>query len=270
MTSLITETVAARLDLVGATARGQDLYAGAGTDFYDRLVGPDRAEVREVLALARAVPGPVLDLAAGSGRLTVPLVRSGHHVTAVDLSADMLARLRGAVPHGATVECVVADMRDLALDGRYGLVILGATSITVLDREGRARLYAGVRRHLDSTGVFALTVAGRASADRLAVTADREIVVPGSAGDEPYLFAQQIEDDGAVRVVNWVRLADIAPGAEVPVLTSRLHVLSPEILADELVAAGFTAPRISPVRTPVPGEILLLTTSLSGDRGGAR
>lgn len=42
MTSLITETVAARLDLVGATARAQDLYAGAGTDFYDRLVGPDR------------------------------------------------------------------------------------------------------------------------------------------------------------------------------------------------------------------------------------
>ncbi|MEV8168508.1 daptide-type RiPP biosynthesis methyltransferase [Microbacterium paraoxydans] len=270
MTSLITETVAARLDLVGATARAQDLYAGAGTDFYDRLVGPDRAEIREVLGLAHTAPGPVLDLAAGSGRLTIPLARSGHRVTAVDLSADMLARLRGAVPHGATVECVVADMRDLALGGHFGLVVLGATSITLLDREDRARLYAGVRRHLASAGVFALTIADGVSADTLAIPTDREITVPGSAGDEPYLFAQQIEDDGAARLVNWVRLADIAPRAEVPVLTSRLHVLTPEVLAGELVAAGFTAPERSPVRTPAGVEILLLTTSRAGDGRGRR
>ncbi|WP_431790720.1 daptide-type RiPP biosynthesis methyltransferase [Microbacterium paraoxydans] len=265
MTSLITETVAARLDLVGATARAQDLYAGTGTDFYDRLVGPDRAEIREVLALARAVPGPVLDLAAGSGRLTIPLARSGHRVTAVDLSADMLARLRRAVPHEATVECVVADMRDLALAGRFGLVVLGATSITLLDRADRARLYAGVRRQLASGGVFALTIADGASADTLAIPTDREITVPGSAGDEPYLFAQQIEDDGAVRLVNWVRLADIAPRAEVPVLTSRLHVLNPRLLANELIEAGFAVPETSPVRTPVGVEILLLTTTRAED-----
>lgn len=270
MASLITEAVVARLDLVGATAREQDLYTGAGTDFYDRLVGPDRAEIREVLALARAVPGPVLDLAAGSGRLTVPLVRSGHRVTAVDLSADMLAHLRRAVPDGAAVDCIVADMRDLALDGRYGLVVLGATSVTLLDRAGRSRLYAGVRRHLAADGVFALTVAGGASAHSLAVATAREIAVPGATGEETYLFAQQIEDDGAVRVVNWVRLADIAPQADVPVLTSRLHVLSPDVLAGELAAAGFAAPRISPVRTAAGEDILLLTTVLSGAAGGER
>lgn len=270
MTSLITETVAARLDLVDATARAQDLYAGVGTDFYDRLVGPDRAEIREVLALARTTGGPVLDLAAGSGRLTVPLVRSGHRVTAVDLSADMLAHLRHAIPDGAQVDCVVADMRELALDGRYGLVVLGATSITLLDREGRFRLYAGVRRHLAADGVFALTVAGGASARSLAVPTDREIAVPGAAGDEMYLFAQQIEDGGEVRVVNWVRLADIAPGAEVPVLTSRLHVLSAGLLARELVAAGFSEPACAAVRTPAGVEIVLLTASLAAAGGEAR
>ncbi|WP_101848498.1 daptide-type RiPP biosynthesis methyltransferase [Zhihengliuella sp. ISTPL4] len=270
MTSLITEAVVARLDLVGATARHQDLYTGAGADFYDRLVGPDRAEIREVLALARTAPGPVLDLAAGSGRLTVPLVRSGHRVTAVDLSADMLAHLRRALPDRAAVDCIVADMRDLALEGRYGLVVLGATSITLLDQAGRSRLYAGVRRQLAAGGVFALSVAGGASADSLTVATAREIAVPGATDDETYLFAQQIEDEGAVRVVNWVRLADIAPRAEVPVLTSRLHVLSPEILAGELTAAGFAAPRISPVRTAAGTDILLLTTSLADSAGGGR
>lgn len=270
MTTLITTTVAARLALVGATARAHDLYSAAGVDFYERLVGPDRAEVREILALARDTPGAVLDVAAGSGRLTIPLVRSGHPVTAIDLSTDMLAHLRRGLPDEAAVETVVTDMRDFTLPRRFGLVILGATSITLLDDAGRARLYASVRRHLAADGLFALTVAGGASADSLAVATDRTIAVPGAAGDEPYLFSQQIEEAGTVRVVNWVRLADITPGAEVPVLTSRLHVLSPELLAEELVAAGFAVPHVAPVRTPPGVDILLLTTSLSRHEGERR
>lgn len=130
MSSSLTEAVVARLRTVGAVPKEQDLYSGAGTDFYDRLVGSDRAEIREMLALARGTEGPILDVAAGSGRLTVPLVRSGKRVTAIDLSDDMLSRLRRTLPDHATLECVVADMRDFSLPQQFGLVIIGATSIS--------------------------------------------------------------------------------------------------------------------------------------------
>lgn len=268
MTALITDAVAARLAGVGAIAQEQDLYSGSGTDFYERLVGPDRAEIREVLALARAAAGPVLDVAAGSGRLTIPLVRAGKQVTAIDISDDMLAHLRRALPDDSGLECVVADMRDFTLERQYELVVLGATSITLLDRSDRSRLYASVRRHLVPGGVFALTVAGEAAAEGLATDREREITVPGPVGEERYVFAQQIEPGGAVRVVNWVRVADIIAGATVPVLTSRLHVLSHEALARELVKAGFAEPMVSAVRTPPGAEILLLTTSRVRSRGG--
>lgn len=268
MPDLITDAISARLKKAGATPHVQDLYAAEGTDFYERLVGSDRAEIREVLALARHAADPILDIAAGGGRLTIPLVRSGRRVTAIDLSDDMLAHLRRAVPPDAAVECVVADMRDFSLGRRYGLVIIGATSITLLDRGGRSRLYDAVRRHLAPSGVFAFTVAGGASAGSLAAPKDQEITVPGPAGDETYLFAQQREQDGGARIVNWVRVADIVLGREVTVLTSRLHLLSADLLAGELVDAGFAAPLVSPVRTDRGVEILLLTTSWVGAPGG--
>ncbi|MFJ4999731.1 daptide-type RiPP biosynthesis methyltransferase [Microbacterium sp. NPDC088619] len=265
MSSSLTEAVVARLAVVGALPKEQDLYAGAGTDFYDRLVGSDRAEIREVLALARGTVGPILDVAAGSGRLTIPLVRSGKRVTAIDLSDDMLSRLRRALPDHTMLECIVADVRDFSLRQQFGLVIMGATSITLLDGVGRSQLYANVRRHLAPHGVFALTVAGGASAESLSVSRDREIAVPGPGGDETYLFSQQVEEGGAARVVNWVRVADLAEGGDVTVLTSRLRVLDHEVLSRELINAGFTAPAVSPVRTLGGEDIVLLTTTSAAD-----
>lgn len=264
MPDLITDAISARLERAGAIAREQDLYAGAGTDFYERLVGSDRAEIREMLALARDAAGPILDIAAGGGRLTIPLVRSGRQVTAIDLSDDMLSHLRRALPAHSALECVVADMRDFSLGRRFGLVIIGATSITLLDREGRSLLFANVGRHLDPGALFAFTVAAGASAESLAVPTDQEIRVPAPGGEETYLFAQQLEEGGAVRVVNWVRADDIRGSAEVTVFTSRLQVLDHEVLSRELVEAGFAEPVVSPVRTSSGVEIVLLTTSWAG------
>jgi hypothetical protein len=155
-------------------------------------------------------------------------------------------------------------MRDFSLERRYDLVIIGATSITLLDREERSRLYVNVRRHLTAKGVFAFTIAGEAAAARLVAPIDQEIGIPGPRGEEPYLFSQQIEEGGAVRVINWVRLADIAEGREVTVVTSRLRVLSHVGLSRELVDSGFSEPAVSPVRADRGTDILLLTTSWQG------
>ena len=53
-----------------------------------------RATCDLLLALAARAGGPVLELAVGSGRLTVPLAADGDDVTGVDLDPAMLARAR--------------------------------------------------------------------------------------------------------------------------------------------------------------------------------
>ncbi len=80
--------------------------------------------VREALAQG----SEVLEFGAGSGRVTLPLLRAGVRVTAVDLSQAMLDRLEEklrAEPEEvrARVRIVRGDMRSLRLEERFGLVV---------------------------------------------------------------------------------------------------------------------------------------------------
>jgi SAM-dependent methyltransferase len=79
-------------------------------------------------------PGPVLDLACGSGRLLVPLLRDGHEVIGLDRSADMLAaaqrRVRRLSPSRAKrCTLVRADLRAFALRRPAGMAISAFHSV---------------------------------------------------------------------------------------------------------------------------------------------
>ncbi len=60
--------------------------------YYDLDLGDDPGDVDLYLALAARTDGPVLELAAGSGRVAVPLAAAGYQVTGVDNDPAMLAR----------------------------------------------------------------------------------------------------------------------------------------------------------------------------------
>lgn len=247
MTHPLTDSVRRRLAEAGVAAETTDIYAGGGSRLYDELVGPDRSEVREVLAAARRSAGPILDLAAGSGRLTVPLVRSGHEVVALDASRDMLDRLRAALSGPDAVEVVMADMRSFDLGRSFGLVVLGATSVSLLDEPGRASLFRAVRRHLADGASFLLSVASPLAAASLARTHDRMLTVTTEAGTALYLQSQQVDAGRSERIVNWVRAAELAGPGPATVYTSRLQLVDEVRLIAELVAAGFEPPAIVPV-----------------------
>ena len=78
---------------------------------------------------AAASRGPVLELGAGTGRITIPVAETGVRVTAVDLDEGMLGKLRqkvAALPRTVQSRIAVhhADMRSFALNDRYALVII--------------------------------------------------------------------------------------------------------------------------------------------------
>jgi SAM-dependent methyltransferase len=73
--------------------------------------------------------GPVLELGAGTGRITVPIAERGIRVAALDLDNGMLAKLRqkvAALPDGARQRVSVhqGDMRSFALGETFALVII--------------------------------------------------------------------------------------------------------------------------------------------------
>ena len=75
---------------------------GTVADVYERARPgyPDDA----VRWLAGDAPCDVVDVGAGTGKLTRSLVAHGHRVTAVEPSAEMLAQLRAAVPGAIPLE----------------------------------------------------------------------------------------------------------------------------------------------------------------------
>ncbi len=107
----------------------------------------------------------VLELGCGSGRLLIPLVRDGHRVTGVDLSASMLAECQAALydlpdPNGSVGGTLVeGDFRNVKLHGRWPLVVCPFNAVMHLysrtDVEG---FLATVKRHLAKDGLFAFDV----------------------------------------------------------------------------------------------------------------
>ncbi|MFE4973245.1 class I SAM-dependent methyltransferase [Kitasatospora sp. NPDC056651] len=122
---------------------------------------PHGADILDYLRAARATRGPVLDLGAGSGRFAVPLARQGFDVDAVDRDPARLARLRSwaaTLPesHPGRVTAIRADLTELTLRRRYGLVMLAGGLILELPEQVRAPLLWQLAGHLTRNGLLAL------------------------------------------------------------------------------------------------------------------
>jgi SAM-dependent methyltransferase len=94
-----------------------------------------------------AVPlgATILELGAGAGRITHPLIGMGHDVIAVDESPDMLAHINGA----EKIECRIED---LALGRRFDVVLLMSHLIENPDHEVRRGLLKTCRTHVADHG----------------------------------------------------------------------------------------------------------------------
>ncbi len=143
-------------DYSGIRAAAYDLYFGA-EPFWDQAFYEKRL---------RANGGRALEVACGSGRLLLPLLRDGLEVEGLDTSREMLDRLR-ARARAMNLAPVLheAPMQDFDLPGRYGTVFVPAGSFGILvePEEIRAAL-ACMCRALEPGGELLLPVS-EASAD---------------------------------------------------------------------------------------------------------
>ncbi|MFD6273973.1 daptide-type RiPP biosynthesis methyltransferase, partial [Nocardia asteroides] len=181
----LTGRAGAAVAALGDRARICDLYDADGSPVYHDICGTTGYEVKEILAALQGAEGAVLDLAAGTGRLTFPLLAAGFEVTALELSPDMLGLLRTALagaPEEIRRRCttVEADMGSFSLPGHYGTILLGTTTISLLPPDERSGLYRSVREHLLPGGRFLLTTV---DVDPAGDGTDEDVVlVPAASG----------------------------------------------------------------------------------------
>jgi SAM-dependent methyltransferase len=136
------------------------LYGARWADKYDEwhtgLMDDDGA----VVALSElAGEGPVLEFGIGTGRLAVPLARLGLPVSGVDISEEMLAKLRDK-PGADSIALTLGDMTTVRVAGEFTLTFIAFNSIFALpDQRAQVDLFRNAAAHLRPGGRFVLETA---------------------------------------------------------------------------------------------------------------
>lgn len=247
---MLTSGASALVESWGGVAVERDLYGVEGSSFYDLITRSDRSEVREVLDIARRVAGDIVDLGCGSGRLTIPLLALGRRVVGVDLSRDMLRILTersNAQKLSARLETVEGDMSAFEPPRAFGMAVIGATSISLLGRSERSRLFAHARSYVASEGRLVLTAT--AEFDDRPLESGRQTVADPSGRELAFHFFQEVDTERGMRIVNFVPDRPSNSGLETVVFTSAVHLVSVSSVTRELEADGFAVVATTPVRT---------------------
>jgi SAM-dependent methyltransferase len=108
-----------------------------------------------------STPARILDVGAGTGRVTLVLAHEGHAVTALDLDQVLLDALaERAAANGLEVPTVCGDTRELALEtGEFDLCVIPMQTIQLLGGgKGRLAFLHGVRTHLRAGALLACAI----------------------------------------------------------------------------------------------------------------
>ena len=136
---------------------GRETFAGCAP-FYDCLTAhhdyEDVATMVEQMLDRHGRPGRrMLDVACGTGKSFLPLVRRGYDVTACDISPEMLSQARAKATRDT--ELIVADMRALPQLGAFDFVTCIDEPINyLLETAEVERTFASVAANLRPGGLF--------------------------------------------------------------------------------------------------------------------
>ena len=171
---------------------------------YDAFNQPYQDDLAFYLAEAGKARGPVLELACGTGRLTIPLKKKGVDITGLDMAAPMLERAEAkAAAAGVKIPFLRGDARKFALGGRFKLIFMAFNSMQHLARrEDMEGLFSSVARHLAPGGRFIFDVF---NPEPRMLTRDTEELLPVAyyqdpAGRGKVLVNEQYSYDKAAQV----------------------------------------------------------------------
>ena len=100
--------------------------------------------------------GGILDIACGTGALTIPLVKAGYDVTALDLSSPMIEITQEKlVKENLQARLLVSNMVDFKIDRSFSLAIIARSGFMHLLTAGEQwQTLLNIRSHLTEGGVL--------------------------------------------------------------------------------------------------------------------
>lgn len=133
-------------------------------EYYDIEHEGFRSDIPFYLEEAKKARGPVLELASGTGRITVELAKEGIETTGLEISEGMLEVAKRKTSKLDTdarkkLTWIHGDMRNFELGRKFPLIFIPFNSFQMLEtRADQEACLACVSRHLENGGRFILAV----------------------------------------------------------------------------------------------------------------
>jgi SAM-dependent methyltransferase len=184
---------------------------------------------------ARSVGHPgdsVLELACGTGRITIPIAQSGAEIVGLDLTPSMLVHARTkAEAAGVQIKFVEGDCRAFDLGRKFALIFMAFNSMQHLhDYESLAALFRNVRKHLAEGGRFVfdvfnpkISILARASGER---HLEREYQDPDGKGTMAFENSMVYDDAAQVSHIQCYFVRRGPNGEELEERVEELHLRS--------------------------------------------
>jgi SAM-dependent methyltransferase len=145
---------------------GSDTLYWTDAQFYDLDNRPAlKADIPFYLDYAANIDGDILELACGTGRITIPLARAGHKVWALEYSEQMIRQFQNKLKvltdnNAANIRLIHGDMSNLQLGRSFPLILLPARSFQLLlDEEKEISCLKSIHSHLEDYGTFIIAIA---------------------------------------------------------------------------------------------------------------
>ena len=135
-------------------------YEGVG-EFYDLFA--DSSDLSLYERYADLCGSPILDLAAGTGRVTFALAGAGYEVVALEQSQSMLSAAKRRLDHSPQevadrISLIEGTMIDFSLHREFPLIIIPTSFAHALTFEDQSSTMKCVHKHLTSDGLFVLDI----------------------------------------------------------------------------------------------------------------
>jgi SAM-dependent methyltransferase len=140
----------------------EDHFAGKVADRYDEssvdMFDPAVVDPIVDFLAELAGDGAALELGIGTGRIALPLSKRGVRVSGIDLSEDMVAKLKEK-PGAGELEVAIGDFATTRVDGAFRLAYVVWNTINNLTtQDTQAACFRNVAEHLEAGGCFVVEV----------------------------------------------------------------------------------------------------------------
>lgn len=193
-------------------------------ELYDEQYERYRDDFSFYRSLAEDYGSPVLELGAGTGRVSMSLAKAGFAVTGIDLSDEMLQKAKTRIQEAKLEDLInleQQDMRTLELGERFPLVIAPFNALmhlyTLKDQD---KAFAAIKRHLQSDGVFAFDLYNPNFETLDHLTKQEEWSTVGGQNAELFLYQTQDKDKQIVNSTYY--LDSISPDGSLKRQTAQL------------------------------------------------